>query len=106
MTLSRRALLRGAAGLGLAAATGTLLPSCGRGGGKDAEAGDPDPDAPPETTSIGLFSIKETQCLAAQYLAEPLLREEGFTDVHYPGTTGKQLQDDLKNGKIEFGLAY
>ena len=104
--LTRRQVLQGAAGLGLAAATGTLLPACDRGDGGEGQASGPEPDAPPEVTSIGLFSIKETQCLAAQYLAEPLLREEGFTDIHYPRLTGKQVLDDMRNGRIEFGLGY
>ena len=104
--LSRRRLLQGAAGLGLAAATGTLLPACGSGGTGERQASEPKPDGPPETSSIGLFSIKETQCLAAQYVAEPLLREEGFTDIHYPRIPGKQLLDDVKNGRVEFGMGY
>lgn len=104
--LSRRRILQGAAGLGLAAATGTLLPACGSGGGAERLASEPEPEGPPETTSIGLFSVKETQCLAAQYLAEPFLREEGFTDIHYPRITGKQLLEDMRNGKIEFAMGY
>jgi NitT/TauT family transport system substrate-binding protein len=104
--VSRRTLLRGAAGLGAAAATGTLLPACGYGGGGDSEASEPEPDAPLETTSISLFSIKETQCLAAQYLAEPFLREEGFTDVQYPPLTPKELLNNYRIGNVGFGLGY
>jgi NitT/TauT family transport system substrate-binding protein len=105
--LSRRALLRGAAGVGLGLATGgTLLSACGYGDGGDDQSSAPEPDAPPETTSIGLFSIKETQCLAAQYLAEPFLREEGFTDIRYPQYKAKDYLADMRAGKIEFGLGY
>src|SRR5687768_9196766 len=82
--LSRRAMLRGAAGLGLAAATGTLLPSCGFGGGKGDEESGPEPDAPLETTAIRLYSLPPANCIAPQYMAESFLREEGFTDVQYP----------------------
>jgi NitT/TauT family transport system substrate-binding protein len=104
--LTRRQILRGAAGFGLAAATGGLLPACGAGGGGDSEAGDPKADAPLETTSIGLFSVKETQCIAAQYLAEQFLREEGFTDIRYPLYKPVDLLQDMRSGKIQFGLGY
>ena len=104
--ISRRTLLRGAAGLGLAAATGTLVPACGFGGEEDSKPSGPAPDAPLETTSIGLFSIKETQCLAAQYLAEPFLREEGFTDIRYPQYKAKDWLADMRDGKIELALGY
>ena len=104
--VSRRTLLRGAAGLGVAAATGTLLPACGFGGGEDSKASEPEPDAPLETTSIGLPALAETQCLAAQYLAEPFLREEGFTDIRYPRYKAKDYLADMRNGKIEFALGY
>jgi NitT/TauT family transport system substrate-binding protein len=105
-TISRRTLLRGAVGLGVAAATGTLLPGCGFGGGEDGKASEPEPDAPLETTSIGLVSIAETQCLAAQYLAEPFLREEGFTDIRYPRYKAKDYLADIRAGKIDLSLGY
>ena len=104
--ISRRTLLRGAAGIGLAAATGTLLPACGWGDGGDDKAGGAEPDAPLETTSIGLYSIKETQCLAALYIAEPFLREEGFTDIRYPLYKPKDFLESMNQGKIEFALGY
>jgi NitT/TauT family transport system substrate-binding protein len=106
MLLSRRELLRGAAGLGLAAATGTLLPSCGRGGGKGDEAGGPEPDAPLETTSIRLYSLSPANCIAPQYMAEPFLREEGFTDVQYVPLPLKDALTRLASGEVDFGIAY
>jgi NitT/TauT family transport system substrate-binding protein len=104
--LSRRALLRGAAGLGLAAATGTLLPSCGWGGGKEDEASGPDADGPLETTTIRLFSLPPSNCIAAQYMAEPFLREEGFTDVQYPPFSPKVAHTRFAEGEMDFGLGY
>jgi NitT/TauT family transport system substrate-binding protein len=106
MLLSRRALLRGAAGLGLAAATGTLLPGCGYGGGEDIKASEPDPDAPLETTAIRLYSLPPANCIAPQYMAEPFLREEGFTDVQYPKLTLKDAFDRLASGEVDFGVGY
>ena len=103
--ISRRALLRGAAGVGLAAAAGgVLLPACRSGG--DDEAAGADADGPLETTSIRLWSIPNVQCIAAQYMAEPFLREEGFTDVQYPRYAPKDLLGDLGNGTLEFGVGY
>ncbi len=107
MLVSRRTLLRGAAGLGLAAAAGTLLPSCGYGGGKDVKkASGPDPNAPLETTAIRLFSLPPANCIAPQYTAEPFLREEGFTDVQYPQLNPKNAFQRLASGEVDFGVGY
>lgn len=105
--VTRRQILQGAAGLGLAAAGGMLLPACGSGGGGERKASGPDEDAPPETTSIRLWSIPNVQCIAAQYMAEPFLREEGFTDVQYPRISPKDLlADGPAPGKLDFGVGY
>ena len=69
MRTSRRESLRllaGAAGLGLI-----------RSGRAAAEA-------PPEMTRLRLSRVP-TICLAPQYIAEALLRGEGFTDIQYVG---------------------
>ena len=39
-------------------------------------------EPPPETTRIRLIQIPNI-CKAPQYVAEELLRCEGFTEVHY-----------------------
>jgi NitT/TauT family transport system substrate-binding protein len=104
--LSRRALLRGAAGLGLAAATGSLLSACGSGGGGDNDASGPDPNAPLETTAIRLYSLPPANCIAPQYVAEPFLREEGFTDIHYPRLSPKDSMPRVTAGEVDFGVAY
>jgi NitT/TauT family transport system substrate-binding protein len=104
--LSRRALLRGAAGLGLAAAAGTLLPACGRGGSGESRAKGPDADGPLETTSIRLFALPPFNCIAAQYMAEPFLREEGFTDVQYLQFAPKEVIASFAAGAIDFSIGY
>src|SRR5437867_2480958 len=76
---SRRELLSGAAGVGLAAA-GWALAGCA---GSPALPGGSGPDAaerPPETTAIRL-PVDSTLCQAPVDLAEELLKGEGFTDV-------------------------
>lgn len=79
--LSRRTLLRGAAGVGLAAAASALLPGCGSeakpGQGTRAAA-----EGPPETTAFRL-NKQPLPCVAAQAVASDFLKEEGFTDVQY-----------------------
>ena len=105
--LTRRQVLQGAVGLGLAAAGGTLLSACGSGNEGARKAGAQKADAPPETTTIRLWSIPNVQCIAAQYLAEPFLREEGFIDVQYPKVTAKELIGDGPSaGKIDVGVGY
>jgi NitT/TauT family transport system substrate-binding protein len=104
--LTRRQVLRGAAGLGLAAATGTLLPACSSGGGGGRHASVPEPDGPPETTSIRLHSAPPISCFAAIYMAEPFLREEGFTDVQYPRYRPGAVIDSFASGDIDFGVVY
>src|SRR2546423_585860 len=104
--LTRRDLLRGAAGVGLAAATGTFLPACGSGGSRSAAARALQPDGPLETTSLRLHHIPNVSCTAAEYMAEPFLHEEGFTDVQYPSYTGKETVEAFSTGEIQFGIGY
>ena len=44
-------------------------------------------EPPPETTRIRLGLVPSV-CLAPQYVAEPLLRAEGFTDIQYLSAGG------------------
>jgi NitT/TauT family transport system substrate-binding protein len=39
-------------------------------------------------------------------MAEPFLREEGFTDVQYPRLTLKDALDRMAAGEVDFGVAY
>jgi len=104
--LSRRTLLRGAAGLGLAAATGTLLPACGSGDKKRRAAAAAAKDPPPETTTIRLWSSPPVSCIAAQAMAEPFLREEGFTDIQYPKMAAPDIISNLVSGNTDFAMHF
>lgn len=77
--LSRRALLRGTIGAGLAATTATLLAGCGSG---TRSRGTAAVEGPPETTRIRLPKIVLTT-VAAQAVAWDFLKEEGFAEVEY-----------------------
>jgi NitT/TauT family transport system substrate-binding protein len=91
--IRRRAFLKSA----MAAGTGALLTT------SRARAA----EAPPETTRVRLFKFLGT-CLAPQYIAEDLLRAEGFTDVRYlefpEGLLA--LYDRLASGAIDFTQWY
>ena len=96
MCASRRDSLRlllgaGAAGLGL------------------TRAGLVAAEPPPETTRLRLSRVPSV-CLAPQYVAEELLRAEGFTQVEYVGTAnqgggipGAQV---MGNGDVDFGMNF
>jgi NitT/TauT family transport system substrate-binding protein len=53
-------------------------------GARGSLAGEP----PPETTTIRIPRTAGAACLAPQYVAEDLLRAEGFTDIRYLSPTG------------------
>jgi NitT/TauT family transport system substrate-binding protein len=62
----------------------------------------PAQDAPPETTSIRIAKIAGI-CIAPQYVAEALLRAEGFADIHYVATdAGIPAALSLARGEIDF----
>ena len=103
--VSRRTLLRGAAGLGLAAATGSLLPACSRNSG-NRQASAARTDGPLETTTIRLSKIPPVACIAAQAMAEPFLREEGFTDIQYPTLGVGAFAGNLAAGEIDMTMGY
>lgn len=109
-SLSRRTLLRGAAGLGLASAAGTLLLACSLDdddqAASQAVGTQPGEEPPPETTRIRLANIFPSSCTAALALAEPFLREEGFTDVSYVKLPMGACVDALATGEIAFHLGY
>ena len=59
-------------------------------------------EGPPETTTIRLPHDPNI-CLAPAYIAEDLLRAEGFTDIRYvPGNPGDP--DAIARGEIDFDL--
>jgi NitT/TauT family transport system substrate-binding protein len=63
-------------------------------------------EAPPEVTTVRLAKIKGT-CIAPQYVAEELLRLEGFTDVRYVAAeTGTGQSRAVARGEIDFSLNF
>src|SRR5260370_27675356 len=63
-------------------------------------------EAPPETTVVRLSKIAGI-CIAPQYVAEELLRAEGFTDVRYVETTaGEASTEALAKGNIDLSLNF
>jgi NitT/TauT family transport system substrate-binding protein len=60
---------------------------------------------PPETTTIKLL-IQPSLCVAPQYVAEPLLRSEGFTDVTYSRTDIGGITRALASGAADITLHF
>ena len=59
-------------------------------------------EAPPETTAIRLSKISSI-CIAPQYVADELLRTEGFSEIHFVATeAGKPTAQLLGRGEIDF----
>ena len=91
--MRRRELLRG---VGAAAAAAALA---GRFRTADAEP-------PPETTRIDLLQTA-SMCQAPQYVAEDLLRGEGFTDVRYIKQDGQRaIADALASGEANINMHF
>jgi hypothetical protein len=60
---------------------------------------------PPETTTIRLRREPGFICSAPTYIAEELLRAEGFSDIHYvPAQSGLSLTQVITRGEIDFAL--
>jgi NitT/TauT family transport system substrate-binding protein len=63
-------------------------------------------EGPPETTTIRLRRDAGI-CVAPLYVAEDLLRAEGFTDIHYvPVRSGVQQRQMIAQGDIDFTLLF
>jgi len=63
-------------------------------------------ERPPETTTVRLAKIPGV-CIAPQYVAEDLLRAEGFTDIRYVATTpGIPAALSLAHGEVDFTANY
>jgi len=79
-------------------------------GGAAAWLGDRAPvaaaEGPLETTKIRLSQIAGI-CVAPQYIAEELLKAEGFTDVQYvQASLGVGTYQDMATGKIDMSMAF
>ena len=63
-------------------------------------------EAPPETTRIRLVQTP-SMCQAPQYVAEELLRSEGFTEVVYLKKEGPyDIADALASGEVDLNLHF
>jgi NitT/TauT family transport system substrate-binding protein len=63
-------------------------------------------EGPPETTTVRLIKIPGI-CIAPQYVAEELLRAEGFTEVHYVLSEAGRVQAELiARGEADFSLNF
>lgn len=60
-------------------------------------------EAPPETTKIRLIH-SPALCLAPQYIAEDLLRMEGFTDIKYNPLGSRLGPQALADGRSDISL--
>jgi NitT/TauT family transport system substrate-binding protein len=59
----------------------------------------------PETTTIRLNRIPGI-CIAPQYIAEELLRAEGFTDVRYVPISSAIQHENIVAGQVDFSLHF
>ena len=89
---SRREFLRQVAVAGTAGCLG-LRP--------DAAAAEP----PPETTRLRLIQSSSI-CWAPQYVADTLLRDEGFTDVQYAKLAGGVISEALAAGDADISMNF
>ena len=62
-------------------------------------------EPPPETTRLRLAQIAGI-CVAPQYVAEELLRAEGFTDVQYTRFEATNPYPAFVRGDIDIGMAF
>ena len=65
-------------------------------------------EPPPETTSLRLLQRSGVDCISPQYMAEELLRAEGFTDARYLRTTGsaQEVERALATGDAHITMHY
>jgi NitT/TauT family transport system substrate-binding protein len=62
-------------------------------------------EAPPETTTVRLAK-NDGICIAPQYVADELLRAEGFTDVRYVRSTPAVVSDAIGRGEVDMSLHF
>jgi NitT/TauT family transport system substrate-binding protein len=62
-------------------------------------------EGPLETTAIRL-GRQPTICVAPQFVAEELLRAEGFTDIRYVDMAAPAVPEAVARGTADFSLAY
>ena len=91
--VSRRTFLAGVAGA-VTAGTGGW-PRRGDASGRELE-----------TTRLRIPSTPGGICIAPQYVAEELLRAEGFTDVQYIKVKPYDIEDVVASGAADLGMTY
>ena len=96
---SRRRLLGHLGVAGVAGLGG--IGAAGFGGGARSLAAEP----PPEITTIR-FEKAPVTCLAPQYVAEELLRAEGFTDVRYLTSDKKSPAQAVAHHELDWDLDF
>ena len=63
-------------------------------------------EPPPETTTIRLIQVPSI-CRSPQYVAEPLLRGEGFTDVKYIRKAGSaEVGPAVAAGEVDISMGF
>src|SRR5262245_7569449 len=62
-------------------------------------------EAPPETTTIRLAKI-EGICVAPQYVAEGLLKTEGFSDVQYVDLPAGRLHPEVGTDRVDISMGF
>jgi NitT/TauT family transport system substrate-binding protein len=64
-------------------------------------------EAPPETSTVLIGGDPPGICIAPQYMAEDLLRAEGFTEIRYLSAPGSvALLEMISNGEVNFGIVF
>ena len=63
-------------------------------------------EAPPETTSVR-FMLTPSLCHAPQFVAEDLLRAEGFTEIQYiKGKSSAEINEAVASGRVDFNTHF
>jgi len=99
--MRRRALLSHGAVLGASATVLAILDACE----VSAPAPGPRADTPLETTKLRVAKVSSI-CLGAQYVAEDLLRDEGFTDLEYVSISGQLIAPRVASGDIDLSMQF
>ena len=64
-------------------------------------------EPPPETTTLKLVQAPGDLCMAPQYVAEELLRSEGFTEVQYVKRKGGEgIEKALASGEADINMHF
>lgn len=98
--LTRRQFLRSAVGLGLSAAGLGLLAGC-----SDPRAASVAREPQLETTTLRLQRAPGL-CIAPTYVAEDLLKAEGFTDLQWVQLTSNLVAPRVAAGELDLGLQF